>query len=242
MTAPASPPARAARSEWSLKAILLFALVLSFLTIVGLAGWLHRPAPPAGLPDDPAVAAARAMLGDRLTVRAGDLRFASAFDDAEAETVPGAESDSARLARLQSAAGWLEEGRARHRFDPRFSCLLGHLELAAARPRRAERHYRLAVLLAPRYGEARLGLGVALAGRAATEDDERAARAHTLAAIAQLAAVEESDPFHLPALFDRVILLAEVGRMDEARRLAERYAELEPASVWNSILLRRVAR
>lgn len=221
-----------------------FALVLFALTAIGLVSWLHRPPAPSGVPGDAEAAAARAIVGDRLEIEAGELRFATSFDQADSEPIdPRLESepDAARLARLGAAAGWLERGQRRHWLDPRYSCLLGHLELAADRLERAERRYRAALLLAPRYGEARLGLGVALARRAQAHGDERTSRALALASIAQFAAVEEDALFYSLALFDRTMLLASVGRLGEARTLAERYAALDPGSVWTAQLLRRVA-
>jgi tetratricopeptide (TPR) repeat protein len=233
------PPA--ARGGWSRKAIVLFAVIMTALTAVGLVGQFHRPRGPHGLPDDPAVAAARAALGGSLEVAAGELRFESSFDDPDAEhpESPTRERMAERFDRIASAARALEAGRARHPFDPRFEALLGHLELATDRLERAERHYRAATWFTAGYGEARLGLGVTLARRASAEGDERERRALTLEAIAQFAAVDERDRFYLPALFDRTLLLAEVGRMDEARRWTRRYLELEPGGVWNAVLLRK---
>lgn len=238
---PESPPMSAPPDSpsWNARAVVLFAIILTILAGIGTANWFYRPAPPAGLPSDPAVAAAVAALGGTLEVATGDLRFVSSWGEGEAS---GAPLDSARFARLTKAAYQLELGRARHRFDPRFDCLLGHVDLAADRLERAERRYRAALSLTPRYGEARLGLGVALARRAAAEGDARSARARRLEAIAQFAAVDERDPFYLPALFDRVLLLIDVGRTDEARRLAIRYEQLEPGSVWTGVLRRRFDR
>src|SRR5688572_17353534 len=194
MTPDPMPADRSQRPEWSAKAMLVFALVLAFLTAIGLVSLLHHPPAPSGFPDDPAVLAARAVLGDRLEASTGDLRFASSFDDSLAELPAPSqtiEPDSTLHTRLDAATRWLAEGRGRHPLDPRYPCLLGHLELAGGRPERAESRYREALLLAPRYGEARLGLGLALARRAELEGDERTARALTFAAIAQFAAVEE---------------------------------------------------
>ena len=222
--------------SWNRRAVVLFALILTVLAGIGLANWLYRPAPPTGRPPDPAVGAAIGLLRGALQVDTGDLRFATSLDESLfVAPLP----DSARFRRLSEAAFRLEQAHARDRFDPRIECLLGHVALAANRLALAERRYRSALSLNPGYGEARLGLGVTLARRAAGEDDRRSARAHRLQAIAQLAAVEETDPFGLPALFDRVLLLIDVGRIDEARRLAERYETLEPGSVWTGFLRRR---
>jgi hypothetical protein len=227
------PPSGA---SWNRRAVVLFVLILTALTGIGLANWLYRPAPPAGQPPDPAVRDAILLLRGALQVETGDLRFATSIDeDAGAAPLP----DSARVRRLSEAAYRLEQAHSRSRFDPRIECLLGHVALASDRLGLAERRYRAALSLNPGYGEARLGLGVTLARRAAGEDDHGSARGHRLEAIAQLAAVGEKDPFALPALFDRVLLLLDVGRLDEARRLTERYALLEPGSVWTGFLRRR---
>jgi tetratricopeptide (TPR) repeat protein len=211
---------------------------MTVLTGVGLFGRLHHAHGPTGFPADPGVDAARRALGGRLELAVDPLRFASSFDDQASPAKP-LEPDSA-VVRLADAARWMAEARTRHPLDPRVLGLSAHLELAADRLELAERLYREALSLAPRYGEARLGLGVTLARRAATEGDERSARALELQAIAQLTAVSAEDRFFLPALYDRVLLLARVGRMVEARILARRYADLEPESAWSGALLRVV--
>lgn len=252
---PATPPPLA-RTGWSPQAIASFGVILAGLTTVGVVGLTHRGAPPPGLPDDPAVNAARAALGGPLVVDAGGLRFESSLGSwgggGELDSRRGTTADTLaagagtappdRGARLALAAERLAEARARHPLDPRLDCLLGHVELAAQRLERAERRYRAALRFAPHYGEARLGLGVTLARRAEIEGDEREARTLALEAIAQLAAVEERDRFHLAALHDRAVVTARVGRHAEARRLAERYAELDPASAWSESLRRSLAR
>jgi len=230
-----APPA--AKPSWNTRAVVLFVVILTLLMGIGLASSLYRPAPPSGLPSDPSVVAALELLGGSIEVEAGDLRFASSTG--ESRGVPNF-ADSARARRLTEAAFRLEQGRAKHRFDPRFDCLLGHVALASDRLELAERRYRAALSLTPRYGEARLGLGVALARQAATDGERASERALRLQAIAQFAAVEEHDPFYRPALYDRVLLLLDVGRMAEARRLAEHYASLEPGSAWTASLRRRL--
>ena len=136
------------------------------------------------------------------------------------------------MSRLEKARRYLEIASARNPRDPRFDCLFGHLELAGGALERAAGRYRAALAFAPRYGEARLGLGVALARQATHATNEPEARGLTLQAIAQLAAVEEGDRFHLPALYNRALLLGRVGREPEARRWAARYVELDPGSDW----------
>lgn len=230
------PVAHAASSSWNRRAVVLFVVLLILLMGIGLASWLYRPTPPSGLPEDPSVASVIELLGGSIEVDSGDLRFVSTLGEGGGVPDP---SDSARTRRLTEAALRLEQARARHRFDPRFDCLLGHVAQASDRLELAERRYRAALSLTPRYGEARLGLGVALARQAAGEGDRGSARGLRLQAIAQFAAVDEGDPFYLAALFDRALLLLDVGRIDEARRLADRYTELEPGSVWSGVLRRR---
>jgi tetratricopeptide (TPR) repeat protein len=227
-----------ARPSWNMRAVVLFVIILSLLMGIGLANWLYRPPPPSGVPSDSSVVEALALLNGAIDVDSGDLRFATSLGEGRAPD----RADSARARRLTEAAFRLEQGRARHRFDPRFDVLLGHVALASDRLELAERRYRAALSLTPRYGEARLGLGVALARQAAVEGDRASARAFKLQAIAQFAAVEESDPFYLPALFDRVMLLLDVGRGGEARSLAAHYTKLEPGSPWTGALQRRLAR
>jgi cytochrome c-type biogenesis protein CcmH/NrfG len=217
---------------------LSFAVILVLLAAAGALGLLYRPPAPRGLPHDPAVEAARAALAS-LVVDTGNLRFATSLDGADRPAPAPSPADLADPhRRLALAERRLLEAAGRHPRDPRIATLLGHVELAAQRLERAERRYRSALALAPRHGEARLGLGVALARQAATRGDARAARRLRLGAIAQLAAVEQGDPFHPHALYDRVLLLIEVGRLAEARRWAERYAELEPGSPWTVSLAR----
>jgi tetratricopeptide (TPR) repeat protein len=230
------PVAPTARSFWNSRAVVLFVALLVVLTGIGLASWLYRPAPPSGLPEDGSVASAIELLGGSIDVDSGNLRFVSSLGEGGGVPDP---ADSARARRLTEAAFRLEQAQARHRFDPRFDCLLGHVAQASDRLELAERRYRAALSLTPGYGEARLGLGVVLARQAAGEGDRGSARGMRLQAIAQFAAVDESDPFYLPALFDRALLLVEVGRIKEARRLADRYTELEPGSVWSGVLRRR---
>src|SRR5262245_21798371 len=235
---PPGPPSPPRSSSWNIRAVVLFVIILGILLAIGLVNWLYRPPVPAGVPEDPEVAAALQALGI-LDVRTGDLRFVTSLGEAQDSGMP---IDSARPARLAKAAAAHELGRAHHRFDPRFDCLLGHVDLASDRLERAERHYRAALSLSRGYGEARLGLGVTLARRAVADGTAPAARSLRLEAIGQLAAVEDRDPFYLPASFDRVLLLIDVGRMEEARRLSNRYAELEPGSVWTGELRRHLDR
>jgi tetratricopeptide (TPR) repeat protein len=225
-------------SGWSPRALILFGSLMVVLTGVGLFGRLHHPHGPAGLPADVAVDSARAALHGRVEIDAVGLRFATSFDAGDPSHEPLSSPDS--QAALAAAMRWMAVARSRLPLDPRAACLSAHLDLAADRLEQAERLYREALALAPRYGEARLGLGVTLARRAATEGDARSARALELQATAQFAAVHEDDRLYLPALYDRTVMLARVGRTEEARQLARRYAALDPGSEWTAALLRRV--
>lgn len=231
-----TPPPRATRPSWNTRAVVLFVVILALLMGIGLTSWLYRPAAPSGLPQDSSVAEALDLLGGSIEVDAGALRYATSLGEGGNHARP----QGARDRRLTEAAFRLEQGRARHRFDPRFDCLLGHVALEADRLELAERRFRAALSLTPRYGEARLGLGVTLARRALAEGDRASSRGLRLQAIAQFAAVDEKDPFYLFALYDRVLLLLDVGRTEEAKRLARRYEELEPTSAWTDALRRRL--
>jgi hypothetical protein len=183
----------------------------------------------AGLPDDVDVTAASALLHSRLPMRAGALRFRSTFTG---EAPPGAVfgAEDARL--VERAARSLERGRARHRGDPRLDVALAHLDLARQRYALAERRYRAVTDRGVDSPEARLGLGVALARQAEVERDALRARALRLEALAQLVAVDPSDAAFEPALYDRALLLATIGRRAEALRVAHEYAARDSVSPW----------
>jgi hypothetical protein len=57
-------------------------------------------------------------------------------------------------------------------------------------------------------------------------------RALLLQAVAQFAAVEAGDPADQAALFNRALLLAWVGRREEARRVAGSYLARDGSSAW----------
>ena len=188
--------------------------------------------PVTGMPDDPELHRVAGLV--RVVPEAhGELRFQSAF------ATPAAEASSAE--ELAEAERILLAARRRHPRDPRVRAAVGCYELAAARLERAERDYRGAIDQSGGYGEARLGLGVALADRAEGAGDEEAARGLRLAAIAQFAAVAERDPAYRPALFNRTLLLLRVGREPEARRWAARYAALDPGP-WSDELADALGR
>jgi hypothetical protein len=226
-----TPAAVAARSRTP---VIVFGAALLSLSIVGLVS-LAPPRILTGMPDDPALKRVPELL--RVPSNAhGDLRFQSSF-----ATPAGAGPAVAAPAELAEAERLLLEAERRHPGDPRLSAGLGCYDLLLDRLERAERHYRRAVDRAGGYGEGRLGLGVTLADRARAIGDEDAARRLRLAAIAQLAAVDERDPAFLPALYNRALLLLRVGREGEARRWAGLYAAHDPGP-WSDQLTAELAR
>jgi tetratricopeptide (TPR) repeat protein len=221
---------------WRRRPLVLFVSIMAVLAGVGVYERFHHSRGPSGLPADAAVDSARAAVHAGLPVATMGLRFVSSFDmDEHAPPSPDSASES-----LAAASRWMAVARRRLPLEPRVACLSAHLDLAADRLEQAEHFYRAALALAPRYGEARLGLGITLARRAATEGDERSVRALELQATAQFASVQEDDRFYLPALYDRALMLARVGRPAEARQMARRYAALDPGSAWATTLLRRL--
>lgn len=213
---------------------LVFFLVLLLLGTLAVTTLVVPPRRTSGLPDDPDVAAARALLHDRVPPRgAGSYRLESALlgEGAGGDhlPVPGA-------GELTRAQRHLEAARRRHPFDPRVRASLGALDLVMLRFVPAERRYREALDLSPEYAEARLGLGVVLAVRAATEGDPGRARGLRLRALAQWRAVPGDDPSGDAALYNGAILLAEAGWLAEAERWAGEYLARDSSSRWSEAL------
>jgi tetratricopeptide (TPR) repeat protein len=207
--------------------------LLALLVLAALAVMTLRSPPRiiTGLPEGPLVERMRASLWNRLRVDTGDLRLQAALLGGEGE--PDAALAIVAESTVLAAIGERPD-------DPRLRASLAFVDLAAQRFTTAQRHYREAIDRAPTYGEARLGLGVTLALRAASEADGGRARGLRLRAISQLAAVPEADPCYEAALYDRVLLLARVGRVDEARRWARAYLARDPLSPWAVTLSREL--
>ncbi len=216
------------RLKWRALPVLAFlGLMLALAAVAGFS-LLAPPRPLTGLPEDPDVAAARALVAGRLGFMTGELRFRSALTGE-----PAAVSDPAADAALAGrAAALLERARERHPRDGRLAVALAHLDLARRRYARAERGYRDVIERGVHSAEAHLGLGVTLALEAAAEPDPLRERGLRLEAIAQLAAVRPEDAVYDAALYDRALLLARVGRRDEAQRRADEFAAREPGSAW----------
>lgn len=239
VTAATAPVARAARRP---PPALAYLGVLVLLGVVAVSPALVRPVAFHGLPDDVDVRAARALVAGRVGVDAGPLRWQSALLGAsslEPGASPAAAPDPASLGR---AAALLERARVRSPRDPRVTAACAALDLARGDLGRAERRYQAAIDQGGRFSEARLGLGLTLALRAGHEADAARRRGLVLRAIGQFAAVPVGDPDHLPALYNRALLLARVGRSEEAHACARDYFARDPDSPWAERLARAVAR
>lgn len=226
---PGSRVAAAVRSP-ALRAFT-FLLALLALAAVAISSLLTPPRIVTGFPHDARAENVRTLVGHHLRADTGDLRFQAALLHGEGDT-------NVALARVAESS--LRSALAHRPLDPRLHAACGSVALAARRWDAAERHYRDALDLAPTYGEARLGLGVTLAMRAATETDEARARGSRLRAISQFAAVPEGDPCYEAALYDRALLLARVGHEDEAGRWARAYLARDAGSAWAAALAREV--
>jgi tetratricopeptide (TPR) repeat protein len=225
------------RLHWRALALGGFLVLMAGLAAVAAISLLAPPRIATGLPDDPEVAAARAAVHGRLPMRTGALRFRSSLTG---EPPRGGVFGPDEAALAERAGTLLERARVRRPGDLRLEVALAHLDLALQRYERAERRYRTAAGRGADVPEARLGLGVALALRASEESDRGRARGLRLEAIAQLTAVNAGTECYAPALYDRALLLAEVGRGEEAAGVAREYLELDPESPWAPALRRAV--
>jgi tetratricopeptide (TPR) repeat protein len=226
------------RLHWRVLGIAGFLLLILILAVMAAVSVLIPARLVAGLPDDPEVTTATALLHSRLPMRAGVLRFRSALTG---EAPPGAVFDAEAERLIERAARSLARARARHRGDPRLAVALAHLDLARQRYALAEHRYRAVTDRGVDSPEARLGLGVALARQADAERDALRARALRLEALAQLVAVDPRDAAFEPALYDRALLLAAIGRRAEALRVAGKYAARDSVSPWTERLRRGLA-
>ena len=211
---------------WPTLAFLAFMAL--FLALIAITLVL-RPPRPRGLPDDAAMLAATGLPDPSFQVMTGDLRFAAAVFSGAPAT--GA-SDAATLARGREVERVLVRWARTHPREPRIRAALGAMALVRHDYAEAARRYREACERAPHYSEGRLGWGVALGLDAQRTSEPWERRARMLHAIAQFAAVDPSEPEYPDALYNRARLLAEVGRLIEARTMARRFLALEPAGPW----------
>ncbi len=233
MTTSAEPPPPVVEIErrlhWRVLALVGFLALMVTLAVVAAVALLVPARLVTGLPDDVDMLAAHAELEGRLPMRSGELRFRSAL---AGEAPSGAVFDAPTAARVARARTLVERAAWRLRGDPRPEVALGHLDLALQRYARAESRYRAVTDRGLDVPEAHFGLGLALALQAGVEPDPLRARGLRLEAIGQLTAVNRRDPVYLPALYDRALLLHEVGRDAEAARRAREYVAHDPTGPW----------
>lgn len=224
---PAGPPPPGLdldrKLKWRLVPIVVFVATLIGLAVVAF-GALRPPEPTTGLPDDPAVREAQALVRG-IRIATAPYRLHSEFFG-----IPEYAGDAVDPARLESADSLLHLVLRRRPLDARAHAALAAVELARRRLRHAESGFRRACDLAGHYPDARIGLGVTLALRADMTPDPFEQRRLRLRAIAQLLDVRPGHPGEAVSLYDRARIAIEVERFEEARRAVARLAELEPAS------------
>ena len=223
------------RFAWPALRVLAFLGLIGGLAVVALMSQIARPRLLTGLPDDPDLRAAQQLMRDRTLPKDGSLRWTSALlgEGGTSGMFPTLERQ-----RAQRAAGYVASAQKRRAWDARVSSAAAALALVQSDYRGAERGYRAAIDRNAHYGEARLGLGITLALRARFERGALRPRTLLLAAIAQFAAVPARDPARPHALWNRAMLLREVGREDEARRIAAAYLLIDGRSTWADALRR----
>jgi hypothetical protein len=222
------------RIRYRLLPLLIFLTMMLALAVTAAISLLVPRRTVTGVPRDIEAEAAFDLMQREPPPPTGALRF-------RAELFGASGSGGAQQPAVVAAAtALLARAETRRPLDARLPAALAHLDLARRRFDHAERGYRRALLLAPGYGEARLGLGVALALHAEREADPLEQRSLRLQAIAQFAAVAASDPVREHALYDRVVLLADVGRRAEAQRRAADYLGRYRGSAWAESLTARV--
>ena len=211
--------------KWRLLPRLSFAAFLILLLAMAVVSLTMRPRHPLGLPDDPDARTAAAVLAGRITVETDALRWRAAVLGGEPAPHAATGIMNALVAVARPA---LEAAHRRHRDDPRALAALAALDLSTNAYERAAGRYRSAYEMAPHYGEARLGAGVALALEADRTPEPWQARSLRLEAIAQFAMVDSLDTEFPLALYDRALVLADVGRASEGAFYAARYLARDP--------------
>ena len=226
MTGSAPPVAGNKRHlKWRLLPSLSFMAFMVLLLAMAIVSLTMQPRHPHGLPDDSDARAAAAVLAGRVSAGTDALRWRAAVLGGE----PGPHAATGFMhALIAIARPGLEAAHRRHRNDPRSLAALAALDMATHEYARAAAHYRRACELAPHYGEARLGAGVALALTADHTPEFWPSRALRLEAVAQFAMVDSVDSEYPLALYDRALVLASVGRTREAGFYAARYLAREP--------------
>ncbi len=216
------------RLRWpALPTLLFLSFLVMLLALAGVSLWL-RPQHPVGLPDDAALCAELGLPDTTLAVLTDGLRFRAAAlgGEPQAHTL-----DAAALERVEAMERRLALWARRHPAEPRVRAALGALALVRHDYATAADRYKEACERSPHYAEGRLGWGVALALDAERTPDAWPRRSRMLRAIAQFAAVDEHEPEHVLALWNRARLLDEVGRRDEALAFASAYLSQDGHSV-----------
>ncbi len=224
--------------RWRALPTVLFITNLSLLLAAGISSLTMTPTRPKGLPDDAAASVVRNVVGRQIAVSTGSLRWQAAV--LGGTPIENRSPDAAMLARISQARSSLAGVAKRHPRDPRANAALGAMALAVHDHTGAAHHYRAACERAPHYGEGRLGLGVALALRAELTPELWQGRQLRLEAIAQFAAVDAVDSLHRDALYNRALLLAEVGRGREAARYAKEWL-VAPTTAADAAPMRELA-
>jgi tetratricopeptide (TPR) repeat protein len=211
----------------------VFPLLMLSLLVIGMASNLVPARTASGLPDDVEVREARDLLHERVAMATGGLRFRS---ELTGDLLYAARMDAGQVALLEEARTRLRRSLRTSPFEARTITALGHVELALRQDQAAEALYRLALDLLPQYGEARLGLGVALASRARRTADAHESRRLLLQATAQFASVRPEEPAYECALYNHAMMLVLAGRQKEALRVAGVYLARDATSPWASDL------
>lgn len=233
-TPPSMPPQVAEierHLKWSALSTVLFIAILLGLAGMGIASLTMKPRHPQGLPDDPDAVAATELMSGQVSAATNSLRWSAALLGGEPVNRP---PDAAMLRLSAAARTRLDAARRRAGGDPRPLAALAALDLVAHDYSRAAAHYRRACEAAPRYGEARLGAGVALALEADRTPEPWQSRALRLQAIAEFAMVDSTVEEYPLALYNRVLVLRDVDRTREAAYWAARYLAVDDTSAWSA--------
>jgi tetratricopeptide (TPR) repeat protein len=226
------------RFNWPATSTLAFIGILVLLLTLGLWPRIGGYPMAAGLPPEPGIVAAAERLHGQVSFPTDGLRFQSSLYGAVAMTGSSSTEMTRRIADAERA---LASAGPRMRRDARWQIARAAIDLARHDFRAAEAHYQRALARSERCSEARLGLGVTLAGAAVVDRSPLMSRRLMLRAIAQFAAVPADRPEYDAALYDRAVLLDRVGRADEAAEIASLYLERDATSVWAE-RIRAIAR
>src|SRR5438477_6154867 len=151
------------RLQWRMAPMVGFIAIVIGLAAVAVISELVPPAQVSGLPSDPDLAIAQSLAAGRVLAPSGPLRWRC---ELLGEGGVSGAFTPLELGRAALAARYVSRSRARHRWDVRVVAAAAELEVVAGAWRSAEHEFRAVLDRAPGFGEARLGLGVALALRA----------------------------------------------------------------------------